>query len=131
MDEQIRSALSRGHVIDITTTGRTTGLPRRIELVFHVFDGRIYIAGMPIAGRRRSWLANLETEPAFTFHLKGPVQADLPARARVIDTEAERRAIMPLVARAWRRDDIENMVRWSPLAEVTIEGDGTAEADAA
>ena len=43
MDPAIRQALSRGQVIDITTTGRRTGIPRRIEIVFHNIDGRIYI----------------------------------------------------------------------------------------
>ena len=80
MDDRTRRALSRGHLIDITTTGRRSGRPRRIEIVFHVIDGRIYISGMP--GRARSWLANMRTDPRFTFHLKGVVRADLPAVAR-------------------------------------------------
>ena len=63
MDETIRQALGRGRTIDITTTGRKTGQPRRIEIVFHNFDGRIYISGMPRADRRRSWLTNLRPIP--------------------------------------------------------------------
>lgn len=122
MDEAIRSALSQSAVIDITTTGRRTGLPRRIEIVYHVIGGRIYIGGMPRAGSKRSWLANLESEPRFTFHLKGTVAADLPATARVITDEAERRAILEHVARAWRRTDLDAMVAHSPLIEVTIPG---------
>jgi deazaflavin-dependent oxidoreductase (nitroreductase family) len=118
MDDRIRRALSRGHLIDITTTGRQSGKPRRIEIVFHNFDGRIYISGMP--GRRRSWLANLEAQPEFTFHLKGAVSADLPARARVITDAAERRAVLAKVAQAWRRDDVDVMVDTSPLIEVEI-----------
>jgi deazaflavin-dependent oxidoreductase (nitroreductase family) len=115
-DDRIQRALSRGHLIDITTTGRQTGKPRRIELVFHNFDGRIYISGMP--GRRRSWLGNLEAHPEFTFHLKGDVSADLPARARVITDGAERREVLAKVARVWRRDDLDFMVESSPLVEV-------------
>jgi deazaflavin-dependent oxidoreductase (nitroreductase family) len=118
MDDRIRRALSRGHLIDITTTGRKSGKPRRIEIVFHNFDGRIYISGMP--GRRRSWLANLETQPEFTFHLKGPVSSDLAARARIITDAAERRAVLAKVAEAWRRDDVDVMVETSPLIEVEI-----------
>lgn len=119
MDDRIRRALSRGHLIDITTTGRRTGAARRIELVFHNFDGRIYLAGMP-SRRRRSWLANLEADPRFTFHLKGAISADLPAAARPITDEAERRTIFEKVAQAWRRTDVDAMVAWSPLVEVTI-----------
>jgi deazaflavin-dependent oxidoreductase (nitroreductase family) len=118
LDDRTRRALSRGHLIDITTTGRKSGQPRRIELVFHNFDGRIYISGQP--GFRRSWIANLEAQPEFTFHLKGAVSADLPARARVITDPAERREVLTKVAQAWRRSDVDRMVESSPLIEVEI-----------
>ena len=121
MDDTIRAALQRGGVIDITTTGRTSGLPRRLEIVYHVFDGRIYISGMPVAGRERAWLKNLRANPRLTFHLtKGPV-ADLPATARVIDDPVERHEILARVAQVWRRDPVE-MEAHSPLIEVTVEG---------
>ena len=100
MDDRIRQALDHGHLIDITTTGRRTGLPRRIEIVFHNFGGRLYVSGIP-SRRTRAWLTNLEADPRLIVHLKGAVQADLDARARVISDEAERRTILPLVARAW------------------------------
>ncbi len=118
--EAIDSALERGQTIDITTTGRESGLPRRLEIVFHNVSGRIYISGIP-SPRRRSWLANLEAQPHFTFHLKGKVRADLPATARIIDQETERREILPHIARAWGRRDLEQMVRYSPLIEVTFD----------
>jgi deazaflavin-dependent oxidoreductase (nitroreductase family) len=118
--EAIASALERGHTIDITTKGRRTGEPRRVEIVFHNIDGRIYISGTPFP-RKRRWLANLEADPHLTFHLKGKTRADLPATARVIDQEAERREILPHIARNWGRTDIEKMVRESPLIEVTID----------
>lgn len=121
MNEDVRRALSHGHTIDITTTGRRTGKPRRIEIVFHNFDGRIYISGLP-SRRKRAWLANLETDPRMTLHLKGSrVTADLPARARVISDEVERRAIITRVAGVWRRQDVDQMVAFSPLIEVTVE----------
>jgi deazaflavin-dependent oxidoreductase (nitroreductase family) len=117
MDDRIRRALSRGHTIDLTTTGRRTGLPRRIELVFHVIDGRVYISGLP--GFPRSWMANIRRNPRVTFHLKGPIKADLPATAREITEPAERRRIMEQVARNWRRTDVDRMMVQSPLIEVT------------
>src|SRR5438046_437042 len=88
--EAIDAALERGHTIDITTKGRRTGRPRRLEIVFHNIGGRIYISGTPYPGKRK-WLLNLEADPHFTFHLKGRTSADLPATARVIEDEAERR----------------------------------------
>src|SRR5258708_1819015 len=83
---EIDTALEHGHTIDITTTGRKSGKPRRIEIVFHNIEGRIYISGTP-SPRKRSWLANLEADPKMTFHLKGRTQADLKATARVISED--------------------------------------------
>jgi deazaflavin-dependent oxidoreductase (nitroreductase family) len=121
VDEQVREALRQGGVIDITTTGRRTGKAHRIEIAFHAFDGRIYISGMP-RERKRDWLANMEADPRFTFHLKRDVLADLAATARPITDAAERRAVLEKVRQAWGRGDVEEMVRLSPLVEVTFAG---------
>lgn len=119
LDERIQRALSRPHRIDITTTGRRTGRARRIELVFHVIDGKVVISGSP---GRRSWYANLLADPHITFHLKGPIQADLPAIARPITEPVERRQVMEEVARNWRvTDRFEVFYRRSPLIEVLFE----------
>jgi len=117
LDDTIRRALSRGSLIDITTTGRRTARPHRVELVYHNFDGHIYISGRP---GPRDWYANLLANPGFTFHLKRGVSVDLPARARPITDEAERRAVMEKVGQAWGVRDIERMIRSSPLVEVEI-----------
>ncbi len=116
-DERVARALSRGHTIDITTTGRRTGQARRIETVFHNIDGRIVLSGLP---GKRSWYANLVADPRFTFHLKGTVKADLAATARPIVEPTERRAVMARVARNWGRDDLDVMMDRSPLVEVTF-----------
>jgi deazaflavin-dependent oxidoreductase (nitroreductase family) len=117
-DERVTRALSRGHTIDITTTGRRTGLARRIETVFHNIDGRIVLSGMP---GPRSWYANLLADPRLTFHLKGAVQADLPATARPILEPDERRAVMARVANNWGRTDLDVMMQRSPLVEVSFD----------
>jgi deazaflavin-dependent oxidoreductase (nitroreductase family) len=121
MDDQVRRALARGHLIDITTTGRRSGKPRRIEIVFHNFGGRIYISGLPRAGHTRAWLRNLADDPHFTFHLKGPVAVDLPATARIITDEAERRAVFADIVKVWNGQQIETMTRYSPLIEVILD----------
>jgi len=118
LGDRIRRARSRGHLIDITPTGKRSGLPRRVELVFHNIDGRVYISGLP---GRRSWYANLVANPRFTFHLKRVVQADLPATARPITEPTERREIMGQVARNWDRNDLERMMAYSPLVEVVFD----------
>ena len=43
-------------------TGRLTGGPRRIEIVFHNLDGRIYISGMPRADRVNSFSPRLSSK---------------------------------------------------------------------
>jgi deazaflavin-dependent oxidoreductase (nitroreductase family) len=121
MDAAIEQALSKGQVIDITTTGRRSGLPRRLEIVFHNIDGRIYISGMPRADRARAWLRNLETDPHLTLHLKRGIRADLPATARIVTDPDERRAVFGwITSNAWQMDP-EEMVAHSPLIEVTLE----------
>ncbi len=122
MDPTVRAALDRGGVIDITTTGRRSGEPRRIEIVLHNIDGRIVISGMPRRDRTRAWIRNLEADPRLTVHLKRGLSADLPATARIVTDEEERRALLVHVARSWNRTDVEEMVAWSPLIEVTIPG---------
>jgi deazaflavin-dependent oxidoreductase (nitroreductase family) len=122
VDPAIRAALDRGGIIDITTTGRRSGEPRRIEIVFHNVGGRIVISGMPRRDRTRAWIRNLEADPHLTVHLKQGVEADLPAEARIVTDEAERRELLVHVARNWNRTDLDAMVAWSPLIEVTIPG---------
>ncbi|MDQ6709845.1 MAG: nitroreductase family deazaflavin-dependent oxidoreductase [Candidatus Dormibacteraeota bacterium] len=124
MDQKIMEALSRGHVIDMTTTGRKTGQPRRIEIVFHNIGGRLYISGQP-RPEERAWLANLEANPHFTLHLKGAVKADVPATARIINDPDERHQVLTEVAKIWKRNDVDKMVEQSPLIEVTV-GDKAA-----
>ncbi len=122
MDQQVRDALKQGHVIDITTTGRKSGQARRIEIVFHAINGGVYISGFP-RPQKRSWLANLEAHPDFSFHLKGEVKADLPARARPITDSADRRRLLAVVKESqesWKEVTLDDAMAMSPLVEVTF-----------
>jgi deazaflavin-dependent oxidoreductase (nitroreductase family) len=116
MDERIKQALAHDRVIDITTTGRKSGRPRRIEIWFHNLDGTIYLTGSP---GKRDWYANLRAHPEFTFHLKRSIRADLPAQATPILDEAARRAILArIVQDVGRIRELERWVKRSPLVEV-------------
>lgn len=119
--DAIRRVLRHGHTIDITTIGRRSGEERRIEMTFHSFDGHLYLSGIPNPDRARAWLQNLRAHPAFTFHLKQLLQADLSATAREVTEESERREVFGKIAKVWNRD-VETMLVHSPLVEVTIEG---------
>jgi deazaflavin-dependent oxidoreductase (nitroreductase family) len=115
----VAQALRRGGVIDITTTGRRTGQPRRIEIVFFHVDGRVYITGFP---GKRAWMANLRSDPRLVFHLKKDVVADLPATARVVTDRAEREAALRVALRTWRREhQLEAFVADAPLIEVRFD----------
>jgi deazaflavin-dependent oxidoreductase (nitroreductase family) len=119
VDDRVRRALVEGRTIDITTTGRTSGAPRRIEIWFHNLDGTVYITGTP---GKRDWYANLLAHPQFRFHLKEGVVADLAARARPITDAAARRAILTrVVERVGAAADLEAWLADSPLVEVAFE----------
>ena len=120
MEEALRTALERDLVIDITTTGRKTGRPRRKEIWFHNVDGQLYITGSP---GRRDWYANLLANPEFTFHLKRSAQADLLARATPIRDTAKRREIFQKIQQRLQRRvemNVEEWVERSPLVQVDI-----------
>lgn len=117
----IRAALHRSQVIDLTTTGRRTGAPRRIEIFLHSDDGRLFITGMPRADRTRDWIHNIGADPHVVLHLKRSVVADVPATARVVTDPDERRPLIESAARRWGRTDVPDMLRHSPLIVLTID----------
>src|SRR5690349_9889236 len=113
MDPQIERALKTDNLIDITTTGRKSGKPSKIEIAFHNFDGILYITGTP---GRRDWYANLLAQPQFTFHLKQSAQADLQATATPITDDATRRQVLSKVVAKWnKQNEFEAFVQSSPL----------------
>ena len=123
MDEKVKQALVQDRTIDITTIGHRTGQAHRLEIWFHNLAGHLYITGLP---GRRDWYANLRANPDFTFHLKQSVQADLPARARPIVDEDERRAVLAkILSKLDRQDDLEDWLAHSPLVEVELEGESS------
>ena len=120
MDENTRTALHHSQVIDLTTTGRRTGRPRRIEIFLHAEDGRLFISGMPRADRTRDWIHNITADPHVVVHLKQSVSADIPLTARVISDPAERRPFIEAAARRWGRTDVEEMLQHSPLIVLIV-----------
>ena len=113
--------------IDITTVGRRSGIPRRVEVWFHRVDGRWYLTGMPVP---RSWYANLRADPRFVVHLKHGVTADLPATAVPVDEQTRRRVITAVLglqdrpdvaARVGRRQDFDDWFARSPLVEIVFD----------
>lgn len=136
-DDAVARALDIGpassaaeRTIDITTLGRRSGVPRRIEIWFHHVDGRWYLSGMPT---RRSWYANVLAHPRFTVHLKHGVTADLPATAVPVDDDATRRRVITAVldiqnlpemaARGIPRQHFDEWFAHSPLVEIVFDSE--------
>ncbi len=123
MDEHTLDALHHSQVIDLTTTGRRTGQPRKIEIFLHDKDGLLFISGTPRADRTRDWIHNITADPHVILHLKQSTTADIPATARVVTDQAERRPLIEAAAQRWGRSDVDEMVRHSPLIVLTVTDD--------
>ena len=120
MENEIERALITDLVIDITTIGRKTGKPRRLEIWFHNMQGELYLTGSP--GKKRDWLANLIANPEFTFHFKKSIKADIPAKATPIFDEPTRREIIARLHDKMGGDrDLEEWVKGSPLVKFELD----------
>jgi deazaflavin-dependent oxidoreductase (nitroreductase family) len=140
MRDEVHQALTIGpsstleeRTIDITTTGRRSGQPQRIEIVFYRFEDSVYLSGLP-GPRPRAWLQNLTAEPNFAFHLKHRVVADLQATAMVITDPVERRRILSKFVEEfnqrhgpdspWPKAVLDDWVQRSPLAKISFQEAG-------
>ena len=119
MDERIQNGLEQDRTIDITTRGRKSGQDRRVEIWFHNLDGKYYITGTP---GTRDWYANMAADPEMTFHLKQTVQADIPARARPITEDDERRQVfLGVFEKLEGERSLDEWMANSPLVEVELD----------
>lgn len=125
MEQQIAAALAVGGIVDITTTGRRSGEPKRIEIYVHNLDGTLWLTGKPPFPR--DWIANLRANPAMTVHLKRGVTADLQARGTVItDPKVKAEVIYRARVEGWKADpeivkaDMDTWVASAPLARVDL-----------
>lgn len=119
MDDRIAAALRTDRTIDITTCGRKTGRPRRIETWLYRVGERFFLTGSP---GRRDWYANLIANPSLVIHLKQSVVADVAARAIPIPDQEERRATLAAILDdLGQPGDLGAWMASSPLIEVTFE----------
>ncbi len=135
MDDTVQQALAitpsspaAARTVDITTIGRRSGRPHRIETWFYRVGDKFYLTGMP---GKRDWYANLQANPAFTFHLKNSVTADLPATARLVTDEQERRQVFTEIVAHLNQPgnpggitqptSVDAWMAGSPLAEISFD----------
>lgn len=115
MTEETRQLLDNVETVDITTIGRFSGKPRRIEIWMYAIDGRHIITGTP---GPRDWYANLLANPSMTLHLRGGI--DLPAVATPVFDEEFRREVFAADKTWWYRGqvDLEELIATSPMVEM-------------
>lgn len=115
--DHIRAALDRATTVDITTTGRRTGEPTRIEIwMFRVGD-RYIITGTP---GPRDWYANVLADPRMTVHVKNGLPIDLDAIATPVLDPDIRRDVLSAPGTSWYRTQttLDDLVANSPMVEL-------------
>jgi len=120
MNAAVDQALRSERTIDITTTGRRSGRPSRVEIWFHNVDDTIYITGSP---GTRDWYANLLENPRFVFHLKQSINADLPAIARPILESHERQAVLTEVTQRVGARNLDAWMSGAPLVAIEFDAE--------
>ena len=109
--------LASHRTIDLTTFGRRTGRPSRIEIWWFHFDDRFIITGTP---GRRDWFANVAAHPEVVVHVK---DLDLPARALIVTDQAFRHRFFTHSRVSWYRSqaDLSRLVEDAPMIEVLFD----------
>ena len=117
LDAQTLDQLAATTVIDITTTGRRSGRPARIEIWWFRIDGRFIITGTP---GPRDWLANLRADPAIIIH--APF-GDFPGTASMVTDEAVRRQVMTHPDLGWYQTqaELDALVASAPMVEIRLD----------
>src|SRR5215213_7527442 len=95
----------------LTTLGRRTGRPHRIEIWFAAEDGRMYLLA---GGRERAdWVRNLRADAHVTVELGDETRA---GAARVLEAgTAEDRRARELLVGKYRTDD-DDLAEWGRTA---------------
>ena len=108
--------LAAHQTIHITTTGRRSGLPRRVEIWWFRVDGRFIITGTP---GRRDWVANLRADPRLTLHVAG---RDLEATATFVEDPEFRRIVFTRPQTSWysSQAELDNLVATALMVEVHL-----------
>jgi deazaflavin-dependent oxidoreductase (nitroreductase family) len=68
LDDHTRQRLASIRTIDMTTIGRKSGRPSRVEIWWFQFEDRFIVTGTP---GPRHWMANISNDPAVIVHADG------------------------------------------------------------
>jgi deazaflavin-dependent oxidoreductase (nitroreductase family) len=108
--------LARHQTIRMTTIGRRSGKPRRVEIWWFRVDGRFVITG---TSGRRDWLANLVADPRLTVHVAGH---DIEATATRITDASFRRKVFTRPQTSWytSQAELDHLVESAPMVEIHL-----------
>ena len=119
MDDTTLRTLADTRTIDLTTFGRRSGRPSRIEIWWFHFDHSFIVTGTP---GPRHWLANVRADPRVIIHVE---DADHEARAvEVYDVERRRRFFSQTQEEvAWYRSqaELDRLVAEAPMIEIRFD----------
>jgi len=109
--------LASQQTIHITTTGRRSGEPRRVEIWWFLVDERFIITGTP---GRRDWLANLYADPHLTVHLR---DRDIEATATPVTEALFRRRVFTRPQTSWysSQAELDHLVATAPMVEIHLD----------
>jgi len=108
--------LAAVQTIDLTTIGRSSGKPRRIEIWWFQVDGQFIITGTP---GPRDWYANVLNNPEVIVHVG---DHDVAATAEPIEDEPTRRAVMTDEKTSWytTQVELEHLVANAPMITLVL-----------
>lgn len=102
--------------IDLTTFGRQSGEPRRIEIWWFRVGGRFIITGTP---GRRDWLANVRANPNVIVHVDG---LEVEAIVSEVADKSIRREVFSQPETRWysTQAELDRLIEESPMVEVHL-----------
>ena len=108
--------MSSQRTVDLTTIGRRSGRPRRVEIWWFRFEERFIITGTP---GRRDWLANVRANPAVIVHTR---DGEFAGTAREIVDPAYRRRFFESGETHWysTQSSLDELVADAPMVEIVL-----------
>lgn len=102
--------------IDLTTYGRKSGKPRRIEIWWFHVNGRFVITGTP---GRRDWLANVKANPSVIVHVDG---RDIEATATPIMDRQSKLEVFSQPDTSWysTQAQLDRLLDEAPMVEISF-----------
>lgn len=110
--------LASTRTIDITTVGRRSGDPARIEIWWFRVADAFYITGTP---GPRDWFANLQADPTIIVHTP---DGDFDGRAVAVSDPDARRSVLTDPQLQWYRShaELDRLVDEAPMVRVELDG---------